>query len=207
MPEFTVLNGKHVRLEPLSLDHLEALCWIGLDADLWRWTPQQISTREQLRDYVETALREREREVSIPFVIVSLADNTVAGCTRYGNIDTHNKRLEIGWTWIGKQWQRTAVNTETKLLLMTHAFETLGVNRVELKTDALNVRSRNAILRIGAKEEGTLRKHIVTDSGRLRDTVYFSVLDDEWEKVKNGLEERLRKHEMIVPAIEDIEGM
>lgn len=200
MPEFIMLTGKHVRLEALSLDHLEALCRIGLDADLWRWTPQQISTRNQMREYVEIALREREQGVSIPFVIVSLADNAVAGCTRYGNIDTHNKRLEIGWTWIGKQWQRRAVNTETKLLLMTHAFETMNVNRVELKTDALNERSRNAILRIGAKEEGTLRKHIVTDSGRLRDTVYFSVVDDEWKEVKNGLEDRLRKYALTDAA-------
>lgn len=196
MFEPATLEGQHVRLEPLSMRHFEMLCEIGLDEDLWRWTPQQIETREQLREYVETALQESRRNVSRPFAIIALEDEAVAGCTRYGNIDLANRRLEIGWTWIGRPWQRTAVNTETKLLLLTHAFETLRVNRVELKTDALNERSRNAILRLGAKEEGTLRKHMVTESGRLRDTVYFSILDDEWTTVKSGLEERLRRHQL-----------
>lgn len=191
MLEHVTLIGSHVQLEPLSLDHHEALCAIGLDNDLWRWTPQQVTTAAQMRGYIETALRERDEGRSLPFVIVARADGVAAGCTRYGNLDIPNKRLEIGWTWIGRRWQRTAVNTETKLLLMAHAFEVIGMNRVELKTDALNERSRKAILRIGAKEEGTLRKHIVTDSGRLRDTVYFSVLDDEWPAVKSGLEQRL----------------
>ncbi|HEX7030239.1 MAG TPA: GNAT family protein [Gammaproteobacteria bacterium] len=191
MLEPVVLAGHHVRLEPLSPDHFDALCEIGLDEDLWRWTPQQITTREQLRAYVDDALRERDEGRSLPFAIVALADDAVAGCTRYGNIDSANRRLEIGWTWIGRSWQRTAVNTETKLQLLTHAFETLRMNRVELKTDALNERSRRAILRIGAKEEGTLRRHMVTESGRLRDTVYFSILDDEWPAVKGALEERL----------------
>lgn len=190
MLEPVTLAGRHVRLEPLSMRHLDGLCAIGLDEDLWRWTPQQVTRPEQMREYVETALRERADGRSLPFAIVAGAG--IAGCTRFGNIDPANRRLEIGWTWIGKPWQRTAVNTETKLLLMTHAFETLRMNRVELKTDALNERSRKAILRLGAKEEGTLRKHIVTDSGRLRDTVYFSVLDDEWAAVKAGLEQRLR---------------
>lgn len=187
------LAGRHVRLEPLSLQHLDALCDIGLDEDLWRWTPQQVTTRNHMETYVEEALREHEQSRSIPFVIISLADERVAGCTRFGNIDLANKRVEIGWTWIGKPWQRTAVNTETKLLLLTHAFEILNCNRVELKTDALNERSRNAILRLGAKEEGTLRKHIVTQSGRLRDTVYFSILNDEWPGVKAGLLAKLEE--------------
>lgn len=185
------LEGRHVRLEPLALDHLDALCAIGLDADLWRWTPQKVTTAAQMRAYMKTALRERDEGRSLPFAIRAIADDVIAGCTRFGNIDIPNRRLEIGWTWIGRAWQRTAVNTETKLLLMTHAFETLRMHRVELKTDALNERSRNAILRIGAKEEGTLRKHMVTDTGRLRDTVYFSVIDDEWPNVKARLEQRL----------------
>jgi len=195
--EPVTLNGRCVRLEPLSLHHVDGLCDIGLDAGLWRWTPQQIVTREQLRAYIEDALREREQGRSLPFAIVSVADERVAGCTRFGNIDLANKRLEIGWTWLGKAWQRTAVNTETKLLLLGHAFETLGCHRVELKTDALNTRSRNAILRLGAKEEGTLRKHMVTDSGRVRDTIYFSMLDDEWQHVKSRLEDRLRNPSAI----------
>jgi RimJ/RimL family protein N-acetyltransferase len=115
------------------------------------------------------------------------------GSTRFGNIEPDHRRVEIGWTWIGRDWQRTAVNTETKLLMLTHAFETWGCVRVELKTDALNARSRAAILRIGAREEGTMRQHQVTESGRLRDTVYFSILDREWPEVKRGLEDKLRR--------------
>lgn len=191
MPESVTLHGEHVRLEPLAPDHLDALCAIGLDEELWRWTPHQVTTPQLMRAYIDSALQECTENRALPFVIVAREDDCIAGCTRFGNIDLENRRLEIGWTWIGGRWQRTAVNTETKLLLMTHAFETLKCHRVELKTDALNARSRNAILRIGAKEEGTLRKHMVTESGRLRDTVYFSVLDDEWPDVKTRLKERL----------------
>src|SRR4030095_155250 len=113
--------------------------------------------------------------------------------TRYGNIDLANRRLEIGWTWVAPAYQRTAVNTEAKLLLLTHAFERLGVNRVELKTDALNQKSRTAIARLGAVEEGTFRKHIVTASGRVRDTVYYSIIDTEWPTVKRRLETWLNR--------------
>lgn len=192
MLEPVTLTGSHVRLEPLALAHVAPLARFGLDEDLWRWAPQRITTVEELHDYVQTALRERDDGRSLPFAIVSLKDDAIVGCTRFGNIDLANRRMEIGWTWIGRPWQRSAVNTETKLLLLTHAFETLRCHRVELKTDALNERSRHAILRIGAKEEGVLRKHMVTDSGRLRDTVYFSIVDDEWPAVKAGLGQRLR---------------
>lgn len=191
MLETITLNGQHVHLEPLSPDHLAGLCEAGLDEDLWRWIPRAVTTQEEMRQYVDEALREHAQGRSLPFAIVSKADERVAGCTRFGNIDLANKRMEIGWTWVGRPWQRTAVNTETKLLLLTYAFEIRGCNRVELKTDALNERSRNAILRLGAKEEGTFRKHIVTQSGRIRDTVYFSITDDEWPAVKTGLERRL----------------
>jgi N-acetyltransferase len=139
-----------------------------------------------MRAYVAQALEEQRRGVSLPFVII--AQGQVAGSTRYGNIDLANRRLEIGWTWVAPAYQRTAVNTEAKLLLLTHAFERLGVNRVELKTDALNQKSRTAIARLGAVEEGTFRKHIVTASGRVRDTVYYSIIDTEWPTVKRRLE-------------------
>lgn len=189
------LENRYVRLEPLALHHLEALCEIGLDEDLWRWTPHPVTTREQMQAYIEQALLEKREEKSLPFAIVSLADGRIAGCTRFGNIDLANKRVEIGWTWIGKPWQRSAVNTATKLLLLSHAFDTLGCNRVELKTDALNERSRKAILRLGATEEGILRKHMVTGSGRLRDTVYFSIVDDEWPRIKTSLQGKLQEYE------------
>jgi RimJ/RimL family protein N-acetyltransferase len=144
-----------------------------------------------MRRYVETALDEQRRGVSLPFATLLKANGQVIGSTRYGNVSLENHRVEIGWTWIGRAWQRSAVNTEAKYLMLRHAFETLGCKRVELKTDALNERSRNAILRIGAKQEGIFRRHLLTDTGRMRDTVYFSILDDEWPAVRARLEARL----------------
>jgi N-acetyltransferase len=183
--------GRTVRLEPMTIDHLPGLIEAGLYPELWQWIPTPVTTPDEMRGYVETALDEARRGMSIPFVIIDRATDRVIGSTRYANISTADRRLEIGWTWITPTFQRTAANTETKLLLLTHAFETLGCIRIELKTDALNVKSRKAILRIGAKEEGTLRKHRITASGRVRDTVYFSIIDTEWPGVKAGLMARL----------------
>ncbi len=188
----SVLTGRQVRLEPLSLKHLDGLCAIGLDASLWQWTTNRLRDREEMRDYIETALDEEQRGVSLPFATLLTATGQTVGSTRFANMDLKNRRVEIGWTWIGVPWQRTAVNTEAKYLMLCHAFETLGCQRVEFKTDALNSRSRQAILRLGAKEEGVLRRHMVTYSGRLRDTVYFSILDDEWPSVKARLQAKLQ---------------
>ena len=124
--------------------------------------------------------------------MIDKASGRIIGSTRYGNIDRVHHRVEIGWTWVARQWQRSAVNTEMKYLLLRHAFETLKCIRVELKTDSLNERSRAAILRIGAREEGTFRNHMITASGRIRHTVYFSILDSEWPDVKTRLERKLR---------------
>jgi N-acetyltransferase len=189
--ERITLQGRHVRLEPLSLAHLDDLCDVGLDESLWRWTVADVRTREDLRAYCETALAEEARGESLPFTLIECASSRAVGSTRFGNIALAHGRVEIGWTWVAAAWQRTAINTEAKLLLLTHAFEALGCTRVELKTDALNVKSRAAILRIGATEEGTLRRHTRTARGRIRDTVYFSILDNEWPRVRAGLEERL----------------
>ena len=191
MIEPVTLAGRHVRLEPLSLAFLDGLCEVGLDPDLWQLIPNRVQDREGMRRYVETALDEQRRGVSLPFVTRLQADGRVVGSTRYGNVSLENRRVEIGWTWIGRPWQRSAVNTEAKYLMFRHAFEVLGCARVELKTDARNQRSRNAILRIGAREEGTLRRHTVMDTGYIRDTVYFSVLDHEWPAVKTRLEARM----------------
>jgi len=189
--EPVILEGAHVRLEPLRPAHVEPLCAVGLDPEIWRWTQSQVGDREQMREYVETALRWQAEGTALPFVTVEKGSGTVVGSTRFANIDPANRRVEIGWTWLGRAWQRTACNTEAKHLMLGHAFETWGCLRVEFKTDALNARSRAALLRIGAREEGTLRKHMVTASGRLRDSVYFSILDDEWPAVKKRLETRL----------------
>jgi RimJ/RimL family protein N-acetyltransferase len=186
------LEGTHVRLEPLSESHHEALCAVGLDPELWKWTPIQVLDREQMLRYICSHLSDQEQGTSLPFATVERASGTVVGATRFMNMDLPNKRVEIGSTWIAKPWQRTAINTEAKYLMMRHAFETLGCNRVEWKTDALNTQSRNAILRLGAKQEGIFRQHIVTWSGRLRDSVYFSVITPEWPDVKTALEGKIK---------------
>jgi RimJ/RimL family protein N-acetyltransferase len=188
-----ILEGDFVRLVPLSLEHLDPLCDAGLDEEIWRWMPVQVRTRAEMLAWITEALAEQAAGRALPFATLHKADHRVVGCTRFGNIDTAHRRVEIGWTWIGKPWQRTAINTESKLLLLRHAFEKLGCLRVELKTDALNARSRRAILRIGATEEGVLRRHVVCSNGRVRDTVYHSVLDSEWPGVKQRLEARLRQ--------------
>ncbi len=187
------LAGRFVRLEPLSLEHLPGLVAVGLDPELWRLIPTQITDAAGMRRYVESALADGEAGRAIPFATIEQATGTVVGSTRFGNLEPAHRRVEIGWTWIAAPWQRSAVNTEAKLLMLTHAFEKLAMNRVELKTDALNARSRAAIARIGATEEGTLRHHMVTESGRLRDTVYFSLLRDEWPEAKRRLTARLSK--------------
>lgn len=187
-----VLEGKHVRLEPLEVDHLESLCEVGLEDSIWLWTTVNVKTVSDMQSYIVTALDEQKRRVSLPFVTIDKSSNAIVGSTRFGNIDARNRRVEIGWTWINPKWQRTAINTEAKLLMLTHAFEIWKCIRVELKTDALNEKSRKAIARLGAKEEGILRNHMITDSGRFRDTVYFSIIDTEWEEVKENIVSRLK---------------
>jgi RimJ/RimL family protein N-acetyltransferase len=189
------LEGHHVRLEPLTKAHLAGLAQVGLDEELWRWIPTQVRTAEEMAAYIETALEEQKRGVSSPFAILEKATGRVIGSTRYGNIDRLHHRVEIGWTWVAREWQRTAMNTEAKYLLLRHAFETLGCIRVELKTDSLNEKSRAAILRIGAKQEGIFRNHMITTSGRIRHTVYFSIVDSEWPETKARLETRLNSHQ------------
>ncbi len=185
------LEGAHVRLEPLTLAHLDALCAVGLDPSLWALSLTRVATPDDMRRYVEEALAEAARGAALPFAQVERATGTVAGSTRLANYEPRHRRVEIGWTWVAAPWQRTALNTEAKRLLLGHAFDTLGVGRVELKTDARNARSRAAIRRLGAVEEGTLRRHMTGESGYVRDTVYFSVIRDEWPAVRAALDARL----------------
>jgi N-acetyltransferase len=185
------LAGRHVRLVPLTLDHVPALWAVANDDDIWRWTLSQIHSELDMDRYVRAALDKQADGGAIPFATTDAATGRVIGSTRYHNVEPLHRRVEIGYTWIGTPWQRTPVNTEAKYLMLRYAFETLGCIRVELRTDSQNQRSRSAILRIGAKEEGTLRRHLRTDAGRFRDTVYFSILDDEWPEVKQRLEAKL----------------
>jgi len=187
------LEGTRVRLEPLSLNrHFDGLAAIALDPDLWLWTLNIVETTEDLRRYLEEALREQREGRSLPLVTVDRERETIAGCTRFGNIEPKHRRVEIGWTWVGREFRRTHVNTEAKYLMLRHAFETWECQRVELKTNVLNRRSRDAMLRLGAKEEGTLRSHAISDRGVVRDTIYYSIIAAEWPAVREGLLARMR---------------
>ena len=187
------LEGSVVRLEPIRPNHAQLFWEAAKDAldDIFRWIPYSMKTPADFESLVDKAFEEQERGESIVFATVERSSGRVVGSTRFMNIDRANQRVEIGSTWIAPAWQRTAVNTEAKYLMLRHAFEVWQCVRVELKTDALNQKSRNAILRLGAKEEGTLRKHLVTWTGRIRDSVYFSILDTEWPEVKARLEAKL----------------
>jgi N-acetyltransferase len=187
------LEGAVVRLEPVRREHALWFWEVAkndLD-DIFRWIPYSLTTLEDFQKLIDKAFDEQERGESVVFATVERKSGRAVGSTRFMNIDRVNRRVEIGSTWIAPAWQRTPVNTEAKYLMLRHAFEVWGCMRVELKTDALNQKSRNAILRIGAKEEGTLRRHLLTWTGRVRDTVYFSILDHEWAEVKAKLEGRM----------------
>jgi len=188
------LEGLNVRLEPLRPEHVPSLWEIAKDHldDLFRWVPYRLQSLQDFQAFNRQVLGEQERGLSIPFATIQRS-SSVVGTTRYMNMDLANRKVEIGSTWIAPRWQRTVINTEAKYLMLRHAFETWKCLRVELKTDALNQRSRQAILRLGAKEEGTLRKHMLTWSGRQRDSVYFSILDTEWPGVKAELERKLQQ--------------
>lgn len=184
------LQGKHVRLDPLLAGHAAQLWEIAKDHldDLFRWIPYKLESLQDFQVLNRQVLDEQNRGLSLAFATFESCSNQIVGTTRFMNMDLANRKVEIGSTWVAPRWQRTAVNTEAKYLMMRHAFEVWKCLRVELKTDALNQRSRAAILRLGAKEEGTLRKHMLTWNGRQRDSVYFSILDTEWPQVRSRLE-------------------
>ncbi|HSG44439.1 MAG TPA: GNAT family protein [Anaerolineales bacterium] len=186
------LTGKHVRLEPMTMECVPALTDIGAGQDFWDFMVYgDMKTEEDMRGWVRDILSRVEKGTDLPFVAIHLESGRVAGATRYLNIMPHDRGLEIGGTWYGLDFQRTAVNTECKYLLLTHAFEELGCIRVQLKTDSRNERSQKAIERIGAKKEGVLRNHMILPNGYFRNSVYYSILDLEWGDVKKQLEEML----------------
>ena len=173
--------------------HLPALAAVGLVTEVWRWMHAEQRTEADLRGWIETALAAQAAGRELPFATVERASGRAVGSTRYLNIEPAHRRLEIGWTWLAPAWQGTAVNSEAKLLLLEHAFERLGARRVEFKTDSLNEQSRRALAAIGATEEGTLRNHMLTASGRQRHSVYFSVVAEEWPQVRARLVERVAR--------------
>ncbi len=195
-----MLDGTHVRLDPLSMAHYGQLCQVGLDEELVRLTHAYVPTPEGLRAYIEKALAAQAQGTALVFAVIAKAVGRAIGSSRYAAIDRANRRLEIGWTWYGRDFQRTAVNTETKYLMLRHAVEVLGCVRVEFKTDVLNERSRKALLRIGAKEEGIFRHHMIMPDGGIRDSVYFSIIKPEWPDVKTRLESLLTRSDPVGSA-------
>ena len=186
-----VMTGKFVRLEPMTEAHVPALAEIGVGRDFWHFMLYgDMQTEADMRNWVLDIL---SRKGDLPFVAVQLESGRVAGATRYLNISPKDRGLEIGGTWYGLDFQRTAVNTEAKYLLLKHAFETLGAIRVQLKTDSRNIRSQTAIERIGGVKEGVLRNHMILPDGTIRHSVFYSILDAEWEAVKSRLENILYK--------------
>lgn len=189
-----VLTGQHVRLEPLTEEHAPGLAEIGAGQTFWDFMLYgNINTVDDMRNWVRDILDRAEKGTDLPFVAIHLASGRVAGATRYLNIMPRDRGLEIGGTWYGPEFQRTALNTECKYLLLRHAFEALGCIRVQLKTDLRNERSQKAIERIGAVKEGVLRNHMILPDGRYRHSVFYSILDTEWPEVKKRLEEMLSR--------------
>ena len=188
-----VLAGQHVRLEPLTGAHLPALIEAGSDPSIWTWFPQAYGSAAAMRRFVEQALELQTRREAQVFVQIDARSAALLGSTRIAQVEHQHRRAEIGWTWLTPAAQRSAFNTEAKYLLLRHAFETLGLMRVEFKTDSLNDKSRRALARIGATEEGVFRRHMLTESGRVRDSVYFSVVDVEWPRVKTHIERLLAR--------------
>jgi RimJ/RimL family protein N-acetyltransferase len=190
-----VLEGSVIRLEPLDLHHLDGLSAVGLDPEIWRFTIAKVDSRSAMEHYIAQALAEQRAGIALPFVTVLKASGKVIGSTRFHSAVPAHRRVEIGWTWLGRSWQRTGANTEAKYLMLRHAFERWGCLRVEFKTSTLNQRSRAALGRIGAVEEGVLRSHMINEDGTIRDSVYFSILEDEWPGVKLKLERMMRHAE------------
>ena len=191
--EPVTLEGRRVRLEPLSLDHVPGLAEVALDPAIWQWTIARPTTIAELQAWVETALAGRDAGMEVPFATIDQATGRPIGSSRFMNVALEHRRVEIGWTWVAPAWQRTGANREAKLLMLGHAFDTLGCRRVEFKTDSLNEPSRTALLGIGAQFEGIFRNHMVMPGGRMRHSAYYSVIDEEWPVVRAGLERSLAR--------------
>lgn len=181
------LQNDHVLLRPLREQDLDQLQTIAFDEDTWRWTVTKIATQQDLEYWVQAGITDREKQQRYTFVIVDKATGRLAGSTAFGNISVVDKRLEIGWTWLASDFRGTGLNRHCKFLLLQYAFEVLGYERVELKTDVLNLRSRQAMRKIGATEEGILRSHTLMHDGRRRDSIYYSILRPEWAQIRNTI--------------------
>ncbi len=189
------LRGKRVALEPLRLEHLPGLAAAIADGQLWSIPVTLVPHPDELPQFLSRAETRYAAQLERPFATVDLASGAIVGSTRFMAINREHRRVEIGFTFIAQRWQRSYVNTEAKYLMLRHAFEEWGCNRVEFITDVLNSKSRQAILRLGAREEGILRHHMIMRDGRIRDSALYSVIQSEWPRVRSGLEAKLAAHE------------
>lgn len=187
------LIGERVKILPMEVDHVQELFDAGNYPDIWAYMPMKINSIEDMKCLVDGALQAKVQGTEFPFVIYDNDSGKVVGSTRFLDISIPNRSLEIGWTWLSPTVWRTSINTECKYLLLKHCFETLGTIRVQIKTDGRNLRSQQAIERLGAVKEGVLRRHRIMYDGYVRDSVYYSVIDEEWLFVKERLESMLRQ--------------
>ncbi|AWX44858.1 uncharacterized protein HME9304_01863 [Flagellimonas maritima] len=187
------LEGNLVKLIPMQQLHKEGLLQAAADGNLWELWYTSVPSENTVDEYMEFALKEQDENRALPFVVIDKRTNKIVGSTRFCNIDAANRRAEIGYTWYAKQVQRTGINTECKYLMLQHAFEALNAIAIEFKTNFHNFPSRNAILRLGAKQEGIIRNHRIDKKGIVRDTVLFSILENEWGAVKTSLEFKMKK--------------
>ena len=181
------LETDKVILHPMQQEDISSFARIANDASLWRYFTFLLNNSSELQRWVETAIKEREEGKRLPFTIIEKATGEVCGSTSLGSISYYDKRIEIGWSWLGKQFQGTGINLHAKFSMLSYAFDVLGWARVEIKTDKLNERAKQGLRKIGAKEEGVLRSHMQMPFDRRRDSVFFSILKDEWPKIKNSI--------------------
>ena len=185
--EEIILENGRARLEPLQEVHFDALCEIAMNKELWELTSVTVTSVADFRKYFNQALEDKQNKSAYPFAIFDKQENHYGGCTRFGNISLEHKRMEIGWTWYHPQLQRTGLNRNCKFLLLSYGFEILGSNRIELKTSLTNLRSQNAMEKIGAVKEGILRRHMVNENGTIRDSVMYSFIKEEWLQIKQTI--------------------
>ncbi|MBT2639536.1 MULTISPECIES: GNAT family protein [unclassified Bacillus (in: firmicutes)] len=193
MDKKVTLEGNTVNLMPMESSQLDGLWGAGQDQSIWEFTSSKVRNKDEMEKVIEAAMAERKKGTQIPFTVLNKKIGKIVGSSRFLDISEPHRSLEIGWTWYSPEYWRTSVNTETKMLMLQYAFEEMGVNRVQFCTDSRNVRSQTAIARLGAQKEGVLRKHRIIADGYVRDTVVFSILKEEWPKVKTGLQEKLNR--------------
>jgi RimJ/RimL family protein N-acetyltransferase len=194
------LEGPLVRLEPLSMDHFSALSLIAFNTEMWRWMSDPMKNEDDLRRYIQAAVEAQATGAALPWATRSKKDDRIIGSTRFADIQSAHRTLEIGWTWMHPDYQRSGINVEAKYLQLRHAFEVMGARRVAFKTHHQNLKSQTAIQALGAKPEGVFRNHVIMPDGTTRHSHWYSILDEEWPEVKKRLEERMQRHSQHTSA-------